>query len=61
MDNLLQEVEWSNQQFVGPGLQVYGLARPLKSQRTGISSCCKVQADDHHYRQLTYLLTARLV
>ena len=26
---LLQVVEWSNQNFVGPGLQVYGLAMPL--------------------------------
>ena len=29
MHNFLQAVEWSNQEFVGPGLQVYGLATPL--------------------------------
>ena len=29
MHNLLQAVEWSNQQFEGPGLQDYGLATPL--------------------------------
>ena len=29
MHNLLQEVEWSNQKFVGRDLQVYGLATPL--------------------------------
>ena len=29
MHNLLQVVEWSNQTFVGQGLQVYGLATPL--------------------------------
>ena len=29
MHNLLQTVEWSNQKFVGPGLQVFGLATPL--------------------------------
>ena len=29
MHNLLQAMEWSNQKFVGPGLQVYGLAMPL--------------------------------
>ena len=29
MHNLLQAVEWSNQDFVGSGLQVYGLATPL--------------------------------
>ena len=29
MHNLLQEVEWSRQQFEGPGLQDYGLATPL--------------------------------
>ena len=28
MHNLLQVVEWSNQKFVGLGLQVYGLAMP---------------------------------
>ena len=27
--SLLQAVEWSNQKFVGPGLQVYRLAMPL--------------------------------
>ena len=27
--NLLQTVEWSNQKFVDPGLQVFGLATPL--------------------------------
>ena len=33
MHNLLKaiELEWSNQQFVGPGLHVYGLAMPLLS------------------------------
>ena len=31
MHNLLQVVEWSNQKFVGPGLPVYGLAMPIKS------------------------------
>ena len=30
MHNLLQVVEWSNQKFVGLGLQVYGLAMPLE-------------------------------
>ena len=29
MHNLLQVVEWSNQKFLGPSLQVYGLATPL--------------------------------
>ena len=29
MNNLLQAVEWSKQQFEGPGLQDYGLATPL--------------------------------
>ena len=28
MHNLLQVIEWSNQKFVGLGLQVYGLAIP---------------------------------
>ena len=28
MHNLLQAVEWSNQKFVGPGVQVFGLAMP---------------------------------
>ena len=27
--NLLEVVEWSNQKFVGPGLQAYGMATPL--------------------------------
>ena len=27
--NLLQSIEWLNQRFVGPGLQVYALATPL--------------------------------
>ena len=29
MHNLLQVVEWLNQKFLGPSLQVYGLATPL--------------------------------
>ena len=29
MHNLLQAVEWFNQQFEDPGLQDYGLATPL--------------------------------
>ena len=29
MRNWLQGVEWSNQKFVDPGLQVYSLATPL--------------------------------
>ena len=31
MHNLLQAVEWSNQKFVGPDLQTYGLATSLIS------------------------------
>ena len=31
MHNLLQAVEWPNQKFVGPGLQVCGLATPRGS------------------------------
>ena len=28
---LLPAVEWSNQKFVGPSLQVYGLGTPLET------------------------------
>ena len=33
MHNLLQVVEWSDQKFVGPGLQVYGLGTTLDTDR----------------------------
>ena len=33
MHNLLQPVGWSRQQFVGPALQVYGMAMPLPTIR----------------------------
>ena len=34
---LLQAVEWSNQNFVGPGLQVYGLTTTLASSHYRIA------------------------
>ena len=49
MQNLLQAVEWSYQKFVGPGLQVYGLATPpppgkanqlFKNQKFNPSQVC---------------------
>ena len=63
--NLLPAVDWSNKKFVGPGLQVYGLATPLGSVCTPCSMflavvgsyCAKFETDQTfsyvHWRKKT--------